>query len=106
MCIVVFQQQVDVLLEVMPSLPIKRILISLQILPLRIIFHPTDSCSVENTLPKYPTVLYEGNPRPPVKFDGSKYDHVVVTTEIKQIPSLLYPAIYTYESCDSSTTRN
>ena len=95
MCIVVSQQQVDALLEIFPSFPKERIVIS----PLGInqaIFHPIDGCTIENTLPEYPTVPYEGSTRSPIKIDGSKYDHVVVMVcrfaESKRIPSLLYAA--------------
>ena len=95
MCIVVSQQQVDALLKVFPSFPRERIVIS----PLGInqaVFHPIDGCTIENTLPEYLTVPYEGSSRSPIKIDGSKYDHVVVMVcrfaESKRIPSLLYAA--------------
>ena len=95
MCIVVSQQQVDTLLKVFPTFPRERIVIS----PLGInqaVFHPIDGCTIENTLPEFPSVHYEGSPRSPVRIDGSKYDHVVVMVcrfaESKRIPSLLYAA--------------
>ena len=95
MCIVVSNQQVEKLLEVFPTFPKERIVIS----PLGInqaIFHPIDGCTIEKTLPEFPSVHYEGSPRSTVQIDGSKYDHLVIMVcrfaESKRIPSLLYAA--------------
>merc|ERR1712228_547194 len=64
-------QQVDALLEIYPSFPRERIIVSPNGINQKV-FHPIKK-SVSELLSEYSTHPYKGSSREPVKIDGSKY---------------------------------
>ena len=99
LCYVISQQQVDALLDIFPSFPRERVVLSPNGVN-QAVFHPIEGCTIANTLCELCSVPYDGSSQSPVQVDGSKYDHVVCLVgrfaESKRIPSLLYAA-QTYE---------
>ncbi len=95
LCYAISQQQIQSFLEIFPSFPKERVVISPNGINQQI-FHPTPGATIATVLSEFSTWHYEGSSRRPAKINGANYKHAVVMVGKfavwKRIQGLLYAA--------------
>uniref|UniRef100_A0A7S2W9Y5 Glycosyl transferase family 1 domain-containing protein n=1 Tax=Mucochytrium quahogii TaxID=96639 RepID=A0A7S2W9Y5_9STRA len=95
LCFAISRQQIEAFLEIYPSFPEERVVISPNGIN-QVVFHPIEGLTLQGLLSEYSTFPYEGSSRPAKKIDGSQYDKLVIMVSKfagwKRVQALLYAA--------------